>query len=107
MINNKMRFIKFELPKRLSKKVRDWAYNSDYKQADLLAWLADNLPPVPMVRPNSELINWLADPRNKSDIKKVLSEDDLRLWELIAGGFVRPSPDDILLIKKYTKISVK
>lgn len=104
--NNKMRSIKFELPKRLSKKVKDWAYASDYKQSDLLAWLADNLPPVPVVRPNSELVTWLDDIRNK-DIKKIISEDEFRTWELIAGGFVRPTPEEIATIKKYTKITVK
>lgn len=92
-----MKWMKLQIPDRLHQRFKEWAVMSGQKQNDIIYYLFDNLPPTLKVRPNSRLLAWLDTPANR----KKLTDDQIRTYELIGLGLVRPLPEEIKQIKMW------
>lgn len=92
-----MKWMKLQIPDRLHQRFKEWAVMSGQKQADIIYYLFDNLPPTLKVRPNSRLLAWLDTPANR----KKLTDDQIRTYELIGLGLVRPLPEEVKQIKMW------
>lgn len=92
-----MKWMKLQIPDRLHQKFKEWAVMSGQKQNDIIYYLFDNLPPTLKVRPNSRLLAWLDTPANR----KKLTDDQIRTYELIGLGLVRPLPEEVKQIKMW------
>lgn len=93
-----MKWMKLHIPDRLHKNFKQWAVLSDQNLNDAVYYLFDNLPKPLMCKPNQRLLDAITNPT----VRKSLSEDTLRLYELIGLGLVRPTPDEVIRIKKIT-----
>jgi len=103
-----MKSVKLLLPARLHRELKLWLIDrGGISQTDMLCYLIDNLPPMPIFKPNSRLLNYLAVYKNQVELKKIYSTDELKMFDLIGRGIVQPTPDEQKIIDKLIGPSPK
>jgi hypothetical protein len=91
-----MKWMRLQIPDRLHQRFKEWAVMSGQKQNDIIYYLFDNIPKPIQVKQNQRLLEYINEPGNR----KKLTDDQIRTYELIGLGLIKPTADEAKAITK-------